>query len=170
MNKAVFALIGFLILIAGAVNAQSTSTYTRSGIGDILYSYSARSLSLGHSGSALINKDYISMPDNIFTNIKIQPGLTLENPRYFPKKLSSTDREIICTAINLQCKLLSDDGAIINYCIDNEMPYMNSLMIPIYLSREGKIDINQAYSYLNDLIKLGRYSKEVEQMAFDKLD
>ncbi|MEE9448537.1 MAG: hypothetical protein V3V72_00685 [Ignavibacteriaceae bacterium] len=61
MNKTVIAIIGFFILITGAVNAQSTSTYTRSGVGDIIYSYSARSLSLGHSGSALINKDYIAI-------------------------------------------------------------------------------------------------------------
>ena len=43
------------------VNAQSTSTYTRYGVGDVLYSYSARSLSMGHSGSALINKDYVEV-------------------------------------------------------------------------------------------------------------
>jgi len=61
MNKTVIAIIGFFILISGAVYAQSTSTYTRSGVGDIIYSYSARSLSLGHSGSALINKDYIAV-------------------------------------------------------------------------------------------------------------
>ena len=61
MKKTAIAILGFLILMTGAVYAQSTSTYTRSGIGDISYSYSARSLSLGHSGSALINKDYISI-------------------------------------------------------------------------------------------------------------
>ena len=61
MKKTAIAILGFLILITGAVYAQSSSTYTRSGIGDISYSYSARSLSLGHSGSALINKDYISI-------------------------------------------------------------------------------------------------------------
>ena len=61
MKKTAIAILGFLILITGAGYAQSTSTYTRSGIGDISYSYSARSLSLGHSGSALINKDYIAI-------------------------------------------------------------------------------------------------------------
>lgn len=61
MNKTAITIIGFFILITGSVYAQSTSTYTRSGVGDIVYSYSARSLSLGHSGSALINKDYIAI-------------------------------------------------------------------------------------------------------------
>ena len=61
INKTAIAIIGLFIIISGAVFAQSTSTYTRSGVGDISYSYSARSLSLGHSGSALINKDYIAI-------------------------------------------------------------------------------------------------------------
>lgn len=50
-----------LILISQLVIAQRTSTYTRYGIGDVYYSYSARSLSLGHAGTALINSDYIGL-------------------------------------------------------------------------------------------------------------
>ena len=61
INKTAIAIIGLFIIISGAVFAQSTSTYTRSGVGDISYSYSARSLSLGHTGSALINEDYIAI-------------------------------------------------------------------------------------------------------------
>jgi len=61
MNKTAIAIIGFIILISSVLNAQSSSTYTRSGVGDIIYSYSARSLSLGHSGSALLNKDYVAI-------------------------------------------------------------------------------------------------------------
>lgn len=41
--------------------AQNTSTYTRYGVGDIFYSYSARTLSMGHSGSAIINTDYVEI-------------------------------------------------------------------------------------------------------------
>jgi len=59
-------LKSFLTLIIALVfciqlSAQSTSTYTRYGVGDVYYSYSARSLSMGHSGSALINKDYVEI-------------------------------------------------------------------------------------------------------------
>ena len=61
MSKTAILIIGFLILISSSHNAQSSSTYTRSGVGDIIYSYSARSLSLGHSGSALLNKDYVAI-------------------------------------------------------------------------------------------------------------
>ncbi|MEJ2105605.1 MAG: hypothetical protein P8X47_13680, partial [Ignavibacteriaceae bacterium] len=50
-----------LILISQLVIAQRTSTYTRYGLGDVYYSYSARSLSLGHAGTALINSDYIGL-------------------------------------------------------------------------------------------------------------
>lgn len=60
MNKAVLTIFSFLIFISCVVNAQSNSPYTRTGIGDVIYSYSARSLSLGHSGSAMVNKDYIT--------------------------------------------------------------------------------------------------------------
>ena len=50
-----------LILISQIVFAQRTSTYTRYGLGDVYYSYSARSLSLGHTGTAMINSDYIGL-------------------------------------------------------------------------------------------------------------
>ena len=50
-----------LILISQLVIAQRTSTYTRYGLGDVYYSYSARSLSLGHTGTAMINSDYIGL-------------------------------------------------------------------------------------------------------------
>ncbi len=41
--------------------SQNTSTYTRYGLGDVFYSYSARTLSMGHSGSAILNNDYIEI-------------------------------------------------------------------------------------------------------------
>lgn len=60
MLKSYLILFIFLILCF-QLSAQSTSTYTRYGVGDIYYSYSARTLSMGHSGSALINKDYVEV-------------------------------------------------------------------------------------------------------------
>lgn len=61
MNRRLHFILGILLLGFGAVNAQSKTTYTRYGVGDVLYSYSARTLSMGHSGSALINKDYVEI-------------------------------------------------------------------------------------------------------------
>jgi hypothetical protein len=49
------------ILVSTLTFAQRTSTYTRYGLGDIYYSYSARTLSMGHSGSAMINRDYVEI-------------------------------------------------------------------------------------------------------------
>ena len=41
--------------------AQNTSTYTRYGIGDIFYGYSARTMALSFSGSAMLNSDYVEV-------------------------------------------------------------------------------------------------------------
>ncbi len=41
--------------------AQNTSTYTRYGIGDIYYGYSARTMALSFSGSAMLNTDYVAI-------------------------------------------------------------------------------------------------------------
>ena len=50
-----------LIIISNPSFAQRTSTYTRYGVGDIYYSYSARTLAMGHSGTAMINTDYVEI-------------------------------------------------------------------------------------------------------------
>ena len=50
-----------LLLLTNLSLAQRTSTYTRYGVGDIYYSYSARTLSMGHSGTAMLNSDYVEV-------------------------------------------------------------------------------------------------------------
>lgn len=40
---------------------QNTSTYTRYGIGDLFYGYSARTMALSYSGSAMLNSDYVEI-------------------------------------------------------------------------------------------------------------
>ncbi len=60
MKKVMILLFFILAVSVSLLNAQSSSTYSRSGIGDVIYSYSARSLSMGHTGSAQVNRDYIS--------------------------------------------------------------------------------------------------------------
>ena len=50
-----------LLLLTNLSVAQRTSTYTRYGVGDIYYSYSARTLSMGHTGTAMINSDYVEI-------------------------------------------------------------------------------------------------------------
>jgi hypothetical protein len=50
-----------LIVLSNFSFGQQTSTYTRYGVGDLYYTYSARSLSLGHSGTAMLNNDYLEI-------------------------------------------------------------------------------------------------------------
>ena len=50
-----------LLLLTNLSVAQRTSTYTRYGVGDIYYSYSARTLAMGHSGTAMLNSDYVEI-------------------------------------------------------------------------------------------------------------
>ncbi len=61
INRFLKYFLTLFILMSTLSLAQRTSTYTRYGLGDIYYSYSARTLSMGHAGSAMINKDYIEL-------------------------------------------------------------------------------------------------------------
>jgi len=61
INSGFTKLSVILFLAQITICAQNTSTYTRTGIGDMKYSYSARTLGMGHSGSALINNDYVEI-------------------------------------------------------------------------------------------------------------
>jgi hypothetical protein len=64
MKNMKFNLLKYLLLFILLNNisvSQQTSTYTRYGLGDIYYSYSARTLSMGHSGTALISRDYLDI-------------------------------------------------------------------------------------------------------------
>jgi len=49
------------ILVSNFSISQNTSPYARYGLGDVIYSYSARTLSMGHAGSAIINSDYVEL-------------------------------------------------------------------------------------------------------------
>jgi hypothetical protein len=51
----------FCCLITSLSIAQNTSTYTRYGIGDIYYGYSARTMAMSYSGSAMLNSDYVEI-------------------------------------------------------------------------------------------------------------
>ena len=49
----------FIIIFSTFTFSQNSSSYTRYGIGDINYTYSARSLGLGQSGAATLSSNYI---------------------------------------------------------------------------------------------------------------
>lgn len=60
-----FQIIKYLLLLffinVNLNYSQVTSTYTRYGVGDLYYSYSARTLSMGNTGTAMLNKDYVEI-------------------------------------------------------------------------------------------------------------
>ena len=49
------------LLVSNFAMAQNTSPYARYGLGDVIYSYSARTLSMGHAGSAIVSTDYVEL-------------------------------------------------------------------------------------------------------------
>ena len=61
IKKSPIYLLFVFLVISNLSIAQRTSTYTRYGLGDVYYSYSARALSMGNAGSAMINSDYLEI-------------------------------------------------------------------------------------------------------------
>ena len=54
-------VVFYLFLTFSCLFAQNSSTYTRLGIGDLLYSYSGRSIGMGESGVALSDDNFIGI-------------------------------------------------------------------------------------------------------------
>ena len=57
----IFNIIFFIVVYSTILFSQSSSTYTRYGIGDINYTYSARSLGLAQTGVATLNKGFVEI-------------------------------------------------------------------------------------------------------------
>jgi hypothetical protein len=57
----IYKIIFFLIVYSTILFSQSSSTYTRYGIGDVNYTYSARSLGLAQTGVANLNQDFVEI-------------------------------------------------------------------------------------------------------------
>jgi len=57
----IYKIIFFLVVYSAILFSQSSSTYTRYGIGDINYTYSARSLGLGQTGVATLNQGFVEI-------------------------------------------------------------------------------------------------------------
>lgn len=57
----ILKIIFFLIVYSTILFSQSSSTYTRYGIGDINYTYSARSLGFAQTGVATLNQGFVEL-------------------------------------------------------------------------------------------------------------
>ena len=57
--------------------------------------------------------------------------------------------------------ILTDDGKVCKYCRDNNIPYINAPMVILSLKLCNIIDLDIFYDKLDEVYKLGRYSKYV---------
>jgi len=57
----IFNIIFILVVYSTILFSQSSSTYTRNGIGNLSYTYSARSLGIAQTGSAMLNDNYVEL-------------------------------------------------------------------------------------------------------------
>ena len=57
--------------------------------------------------------------------------------------------------------IIIDDGPAARYCYKNKIDFINALLFPRVLLFNNSISDNECKSYMNDLVRLGRYSSEV---------
>ena len=57
--------------------------------------------------------------------------------------------------------ILTDDGKVCKYCSDNNIPYINVPMVILSLKLCNIIDLDIFYDKLDEVYKIGRYSKYV---------
>lgn len=57
----IYKIILFLVVYSTILFSQSSSSYTRYGIGDLNYTYSARSLGFAHTGVATLNQGFVEL-------------------------------------------------------------------------------------------------------------
>ncbi len=57
----IYKIIFFFVVYSTILFSQSSSSYTRYGIGDINYTYSARSLGFAHTGVATFNQGFVEL-------------------------------------------------------------------------------------------------------------
>ncbi len=61
--------------------------------------------------------------------------------------------------------IIIDDGKGAAYCRDHQIPYISALLVPQILFLTGIVNAEASVSYFNRIIKLGRYSGKVIEVA-----
>jgi len=61
--------------------------------------------------------------------------------------------------------VVTDDGAAARFCRNNEIPFVNSLLLLRLLSLSGRIDLSSFEAGFQSLLALGRYSEIVKEYA-----
>ncbi len=86
------------------------------------------------------------------------------------RKISETDFNLIFYSILFEIPIFTDDGIISRICRENNFNYYNSLIVPLLLFFDHIISDKQAINYLFYLSKIGRYSNEIFNFAFNLLE
>lgn len=95
MKPKYFLILSFVILLAENYHllAQSSSSYSRYGIGDIDYSYSVRRMGMGQLGTAVADADFISIinPASLYKIDKTRFEFSLNSEATYLSNSQKTD-------------------------------------------------------------------------------
>jgi predicted nucleic acid-binding protein len=61
--------------------------------------------------------------------------------------------------------ILLDDGKAAKYCHRHHLPFINALLFPVILQFRQVITGEQSGEYVKEIIRVGRYSKKIIQLA-----
>jgi hypothetical protein len=114
MKKLIVLIILGLIITGSALFAQSGSSYTRIGIGDLEYSTGARRLAIGNLGVSVADPDFISIlnPAGIYRlkRTRIETGVNYNGVFISSSDASAYQGEAEFTGFNLAFPISSDNG------------------------------------------------------------
>ena len=95
MKSKYFLILSFVILLAEnyTLLAQSSSSYSRYGIGDVDYSYSVRRMGMGQLGTAVADADFISIinPASLYKIDKTRFEFSLNSEATYLSNSQKTD-------------------------------------------------------------------------------
>jgi hypothetical protein len=114
------------ILLTAAVLAQSSSTYTRIGLGDPVHTYSGRRLGMGQSGTSVADRDFISSQNpaswSRLTRTRIELGITYNGVNIQDNASSYYTAETEFTGFTMGVPVSTDYGVGI---VAGILPYSN---------------------------------------------
>ncbi|MDP3980193.1 MAG: hypothetical protein Q8Q33_02130 [Chlamydiota bacterium] len=106
------------------------------------------------------------MIEDKLLQIQLQPWL----PDDALLRMGKGERAVIALYKNQKADaILTDDGKAIKYCKLNAITHYSSPMIPVKLYWKGVIDIDCAYRAIEELSRLGYYSKAVLHHVYNRL-
>ncbi len=109
----IFFCLVFLLINSGFVIAQSSSSYSRIGIGDIVHSYSARKMVMG-AGIALSDPDFISVANpaslSKLNRTRLETGIAVNALFIKGNTQSSYNAEAEFNGVSIALPISKDNG------------------------------------------------------------